>query len=313
MKDKGREYSDEALKRLEKRIRLEYSKAYEDLKKKADRFFKGFEKRDERMRPDETTGKEWEKYVKWRRDTIMQGKQYTELLEQLSADMARADALAVSIIRGDIPAVFAENANWGMFEIESSTTIDIAFSLYDRDTVNRLLKDEPDLIPAPKTDIPKDKKWNKKHIGSAILQGILQGDTMENIAKRLMSVADMDMRAAMRTARTAVNGAENAGRMQSYRRAADMGIKVKKEWLATLDTRTRHSHRMLDGEVVELNEKFSNGLEYPGDPSGSASEVYNCRCTMIANLDDFQAEEVERYSKLDDMTYEEWKNGKKVQ
>lgn len=52
-----------------------------------------------------------------------------------------------------------------------------------------------------------------------------------------------------------------------------------KQWDAALDSRTRDSHARLDGEIRELDEKFSNGLMFPGDPSGRPEEVINCRCT----------------------------------
>lgn len=58
-----------------------------------------------------------------------------------------------------------------------------------------------------------------------------------------------------------------------------MGIKVRKRWVATKDERTRASHADLDGEIVDYDKPFSNDLMYPGDPSGPAVEVYNCRCT----------------------------------
>ena len=95
----------------------------------------------------------------------------------------------------------------------------------------------------------------------------------------------MDRTSAIRTARTAFTGAQNAGRMDSYAAAEKMGIKLKKEWLATLDGRTRHPHAALDGEKVGTDEKFSNGCRFPGDPQGRPGEVYNCRCTMVAALD----------------------------
>ena len=95
----------------------------------------------------------------------------------------------------------------------------------------------------------------------------------------------MNKSSAVRTARTAVTGAQNAGRMDSYVAAEKMGIKVRKEWLATLDGRTRHSHAMLDGKVVDKDKKFENGCMFPGDPNGPASEVYNCRCALIAAVD----------------------------
>ena len=63
-----------------------------------------------------------------------------------------------------------------------------------------------------------------------------------------------------------------------------MGIEIQKEWVCTHDDRTRPSHLELDGERRDLDEEFSNGLQYPGDPDGDPSEVYNCRCTLVAYL-----------------------------
>ena len=34
-------------------------------------------------------------------------------------------------------------------------------------------------------------------------------------------------------------------------------------------------------KIREMDEKFSNGLLYPSDPNGQASEVCNCRCALI--------------------------------
>ena len=48
-----------------------------------------------------------------------------------------------------------------------------------------------------------------------------------------------------------------------------------------LDKKTRTSHAHVDGEIRELEEKFSNGLLYPSDPKGKAEEVINCRCALL--------------------------------
>ncbi len=97
-----------------------------------------------------------------------------------------------------------------------------------------------------------------------------------------------------------------------------MGIKLKKEWLATLDGRTRHEHRILDGQKVDTDKPFKVGgkeIMYPGDPTAPAHLVYNCRCTLIAALDG--ADEVETAHRRDkdgvgrDMTYEEWERSRK--
>jgi hypothetical protein len=99
---------------------------------------------------------------------------------------------------------------------------------------------------------------------------------MDKIAKRLRNVQEMNKTQAIRSARTIVTGAENKGRQDSYARAEADGIILQKEWLATNDGRTRHSHAVLDGAIVDQDKKFDNGLMYPGDPSGRPEEVYNC-------------------------------------
>ena len=115
----------------------------------------------------------------------------------------------------------------------------------------------------------------------------------------------------MRWARTYTTAAENAGRVASYERAQKKGIKLKQEWLATLDGRTRHSHRQLDGERREVGKRFSNGCRYPGDPQAAYAEICNCRCTLVAAVDGIDQGTADRFSRLPSATtYEQWKVGK---
>ena len=129
-------------------------------------------------------------------------------------------------------------------------------------------------------------------------------------AGRVKSVTGSNIAAATRTARTAVTGAENAGRVSSYERAKGMGIKLKQEWVAALDNRTRHSHRKLDGTKVEVGGTFPNGCRFPGDPTARYAEICNCRCTLVAAVEGFETDDAKRASKIPKgMTYEEWKAG----
>jgi uncharacterized protein with gpF-like domain len=107
---------------------------------------------------------------------------------------------------------------------------------------------------------------------------------------------------------------QNAGRVDGFKRANDMGIDVMHEWVATIEGRTRHEHRQLDGQIVGTDESFEvNGyeIEFPGDPRAAAEMVYNCRCRMrsvLAALDPSVYQRRDKYGKLGDMPYEEWKN-----
>lgn len=47
------------------------------------------------------------------------------------------------------------------------------------------------------------------------------------------------------------------------------------------DGKTSESHQKVDGEIREIDEKFSNDLMFPGAPSGGAAEVVNCRCSLL--------------------------------
>lgn len=179
--------------------------------------------------------------------------------------------------------------------------------------------EQPELMPnyPPARALRRgiDLAYGRRQITDSVTSSILQGRSLRGIADDLQQrITTMDRTSAIRTARTAFTGAQNAGRMDSYAAAEKMGIKLKKEWLATLDGRTRHSHAALDGEKVGTDEKFSNGCRFPGDPQGRPGEVYNCRCTMVAALDDVDTSGAQRRTRdglIPDMTYAQWEASKR--
>lgn len=310
MADPAHEQTEELIEEIRRRVSREYLRAYEEAEEKLADYLRRFEAKDrihvEAVRRGEETEAD---YREWRRGQILVGERWQELVDTLAEDYRNADRIAASTVNGYLPDAYALNHDYATFQVERESNLDTSYTLYDRATVERLIRDQPDLLPTVKVDGRKDLTWNRRHIASAITQGVLQGEPMDRVARRVRSVADMDYRASMRTARTAMTSAQNAGRADAYRRAQDMGIHVRKQWLATLDQRTRHSHRRLDGEVVGMEESFSNGLRYPGDPeSGRGSEVYNCRCTLVPVVDGADPSEGARHSNLGGMTYEQWRS-----
>ena len=315
MVDWAHKWTDKQLEELEKRFQSVYAQAEKEVSEKFVKHMESFSAKDEAKKKLLEAGKITQTdYNNWRLGQATTGKRWKKLRDNLAREYTNANQIAMSAISGHLPDVYAQNVNWGMYQIESGNGIGTSFSLYDRQTVERLVRDNPNLLPQPSVDIPKDLRWNSQKITSAVTQGILQGESIPKIAMRMQNVTDMNNSAAVRNARTAMTGAQNAGRVDSYKRAEDMGIELEQEWLATLDGRTRHSHRKMDGKRVKVGEKFQNGCEYPGDPSGPPEEVYNCRCTLIAALDGFTHDASDfslRYNdNIEDMSYEDWKDYK---
>ena len=119
----------------------------------------------------------------------------------------------------------------------------------------------------------------KKTITQEISRGIASGLPYSDIARNINNVSSSGLYNAKRIARTEGHRIQQTSSRDAQYAAKKKGCDVVKQWDASLDGRTRDSHARVDGEIRELDEKFSNGLMYPGDPSGSAAEVINCRCT----------------------------------
>lgn len=312
LQDSGYVETEQILLEMKAEIESVYGQAYDEMFEKSKEFLDRYRAEDSKKRLQVQNGElDPEAYKTWRRTQMMLGRENYALMEQLAEDLKNADLIAYSVINGHIPEVYAVNSNWSMFSVSKQLNMNLAFSLIDEQTVERLLRDKPNLLPKANLNIPKDMQWNKQHLSSAITQSILQGETVDETAKRLASVTDMNMNAAVRNATTMTTSAQNGGRVDSYYRAIDMGIKLKQRWIATLDGHTRLTHRQCDGVVAEVGEEFPNGLLFPGDPNGEPSEVYNCRCVITAVVDgqnyDFK-ERNNRINRMGDMSYSEWKN-----
>lgn len=321
--DYAHRLTDKELAVLEKRIAGVYREAWGDLEKTVIDYFDRFIERDEEMRKligAEINGKVWTEhdYELWRLNQIGRGERFDDLAVKVAERYTKANEVAIAYVNDATPGIYSLNRNYAAYTIEKVVG-NVGFTLWDESTVRRLIKDEPDLMPYyPKKKALKrgiDLKWGKKQITKSVTSGLLQGKSVGKIATDLQArVSEMNRASAVRAARTAVTSAQNGGRMDSYKAARQKGIELQKEWMATLDGRTRHSHRRLDGEVVDYNEEFSNGCRYPGDPRGKPGEVYNCRCTMVARVkgvDTSNALRWDRYGLLPNMTFAQWEKQKR--
>ena len=305
MADKAHYQTDLKLEEMEKRLSAIYSRAEKEIQKTADEYFSKFAKQDEAKRKLLEHGKiTEEEYTKWRKGKLMYGKRFTEMKEQCAKQLLNVNQTALAYVNGELPEVYALNYN----AIESAVdgVGGYSFTLVDADTVRNLAVTDTSLLPYKEIDPAKDIPWNMKKINAETLQGILQGESMDKIAKRIINVQEMNKTQAIRSARTIVTGAENKGRQDSYARAEADGIILQKEWISTNDSRTRHSHAVLDGAIVDQDKKFDNGLMFPGDPNGRPEEVWNCRCAIAAVVKGFKKVQVQKA--MDEKNEKEQKN-----
>ena len=293
MEDKAHRLTDEKLEEMEKRLSAIYSRAEKEIQQTADEYFSKFAKQDEAKRKLLEQGKITEdEYTKWRKGKVMYGKRFSEMKEQCAKQLLNVNQTALAYVNGELPEVYAMNYN--ALESAVDGVGGYSFTLVDADTVRNLAVTDTSLLPYKEIDPAKDIPWNMKKINAETLQGILQGESMDKIAKRMMNVQEMNKTQAIRSARTIVTGAENKGRQDSYARAEADGIILQKEWLSSDQpgrTRDWHLPGAFESLIVDIDEPFVNEMGkimYPGDPHAQPSNTWNCRCSMVAVVKGFK-------------------------
>lgn len=131
------------------------------------------------------------------------------------------------------------------------------------------------------TRLGEDVTLLKRKITAQVSRGISTGMSFQQVAQQLAGYTNIGFNNAVRITRTEGHRIQVQSTNDACYKAKEKGADVVKQWDASLDKRTRPSHARVDGEIRELDEKFSNGLMFPGDPNGGAAEVINCRCALL--------------------------------
>ena len=290
MADFANEKTEKRLTEIEAKLTEIYNRAGREIEAKANDYFAKFAKADEKKRELVEQGKlDAEEYKTWRKNKMLYGKRFSQLKQQLAEEYANVNKTALAYVNGELPEVYALNYNALAPDVDGVGGY--SFTLTDADTVKFLATTDESLLPYKQLDEAKDIAWSTKKINAEVFQGVIQGESVNDIAKRLENVTTMEKNAAIRNARTMVTGAQNKGRLDSYARAEADGIILKKEWMATEDGRTRHWHAELDGQKRNQDKPFDSEygkIMYPGDPTAHPANVYNCRCTLVAVVEGFR-------------------------
>ena len=311
MADKAHNMTDIKLEEMEKRLSAIYSRASKEIQQTADEYFSRFKVQDEKKQKLVEAGKMSEAdYKKWRKNKILYGSRFKAMQEQCAQQLLKVNQTAMAYINGELPEVYALNYN--ALEEAVDGVGGYSFTLTDADTVRNLATTDGSLLPYKKLDPKKDIPWNMQKINGETLQGILQGESIDKIAKRIQNVQTMNRDSAIRTARTIVTGAECKGRQDSYQRAQEDGIILRKYWLATYDKRARDWHReagntYTEDKAIEIDDFFvvdGEKMLHPGDSMHGASghNLYNCRCSIASRVIGFKKAQVQKAMEQAEMT-----------
>lgn len=288
-KDPARKWTDKELKEMEKHIGGIYDQALTEITEKWDAYMaksaKRLDKLHEAYQNAAADEKEdaLKKYQDALRNVTFKDKYYHDMVQETATRICYTNKVATAYMNGQMPQIYKVNYD----QIDPAAVLPgIKYSMVSEETIANLIKDGT--IPQRDLDERKDKTWNTKQIGSTVLQGILQGESIKDISKRLLPIVNKNEASAVRNARTMTTCAENRGRLDRYADYESKGLVMAKVWIATGDDRTRDWHLTLDGQEVARDENFTDGqgneLMYPGDPDAAPETVWNCRCSMRSHI-----------------------------
>lgn len=126
-------------------------------------------------------------------------------------------------------------------------------------------------------------KLLKEQVKTELQRGLATQMTYADIARNISDYGQSDMNRSMLIARTEGHRVQNESRLDAMQAAKKKGADIVKQWDSTLDGKTRPNHRLLDGQVKELDEAFEvSGMKVnaPG-AFGIAAEDCNCRCCLL--------------------------------
>lgn len=316
-------WTDSQIDDIEKEITALYRRAWLQMSKQEKEFFNKLEI-ETKVKKQEVEDKKITEndYKLWLLNKINSSAEWKSIKKKMLDKIVETQKQATDYVNEKTEDVFVQNYNYESYQQEQATGINtqainsvgeaiailyVIGSISSKDE-KKSTKTASDLFKKVGVNAKKTYFYNDNRINKIVDSGIMQGQSIPKIANSIYKVFGGSKSSAIRTARTSVTSAQNSGRLASREALVEdsekYGFHLRHQWIATHDARTRDSHAMLDGEIVEIGEPFSNGLIEPGDKNGAPSEVYNCRCTTKTVIDGITDKDYT--NRKDFKEYHEW-------
>lgn len=262
-------YIDKLINQANKEIETLFAKRLKEIKQIIANMYEKYD-RDE----PQVTWTEFNKYNRLNKELNRIG----QMLSQDYREVAKA-------IKQSQQNVYIEKYMMSLFLYEVASQTSMNFDIPTSQTIQTAIEQPIEFIKLVPT-LQKHRDDTLKRIRMHITQGIMSGEGYSKIAKALRDDLGMAKAQSVRVARTETGRALSQAGLDSVTVAKENGLDMKKRWYATKDTRTRDTHRHLDGTSVDIEDNFhSSGCVGPAPKLfvgvASAKENINCRCKLL--------------------------------
>lgn len=297
-------YIDKLINQADKEIETLFAKRLKEIKQIIANMYEKYD-RDE----PQVTWTEFNKYNRLNKELNRIG----QMLTQDYREVAKA-------IKQSQQNIYIEKYMMSLFLYEIASQTSMNFDIPTTQTIQTAIEQPIEFIKLVPT-LQKHRDDTLKRIRMHITQGIMSGEGYSKIAKALRDDLGMAKVQSVRVARTETGRALSQAGLDSAMVAKDNGLDMKKRWYATKDTRTRDTHRHLDGTSVDIEDNFhSSGCVGPAPKLfvgvASAKENINCRCKLLYYIDEDELPTTMR-TKEDGVipftNYREWEKNKRKQ
>jgi hypothetical protein len=219
--------------------------------------------------------------------SIIYQKQYQEALKaQLEGALSNLQSNSYATVSDYLTKCYRDGYTGVMYDLQQ-TGIPIIMPI-DQAAVVRAIQTDSKLSKSLYDKMGEDMTYLKKAVRAEVSRGIANGSTWNEVAGKLSRhMANTPFQKAynnsIRIARTEGHRIQVQSALDAQMVAKSKGADIVKQWDSTLDGNTRDLHRLLDGQIREIDEPFEAGgiqVDAPG-MFGDPAEDCNCRCCLL--------------------------------
>lgn len=228
-------------------------------------------------------------------------------IAQILLDMSKKNKY---ILNKHLKKLYRESYLRTGFELEHMVGDNLKYGLLKRELIDEAIKNPYDRIGWPTRSHENIKLLNRQ-VRDSLANGLIQGVGYEKIARDIKHRLGVGTNKALLISRTEGHRVRLTARQKGMEQAVSKGVILQKRWSSTLDLKTRDRHQGMDGETIDVDGTFSNGLKQPGDPAGSAADVINCRCDIVSIIKGYEpkvrrAKSGDKSEIIKYQNYEQW-------